>query len=201
MVDETTPERNWKAYFAATEGRPPRPTLLRALDAFEAEGRTGLAVDLGAGTGRDALEMLKRGWRVLAIDGEADALERLRALAGDGGDRLETRVDTIERARLLKADLVNASFVLPFIDPDAFLGVWDKVAEALEGGGRFAGQLLGPRDTWVEDGRCPGYDRRQLEPLFAGWTVEALEEEVDEGVTPQGEPKRWHLWHLNLRRG
>ncbi|MCB1885793.1 MAG: class I SAM-dependent methyltransferase [Geminicoccaceae bacterium] len=201
MADETTPHRNWEAYYANTAGRPPRPTLLYALDAFEKEGGIGLAVDLGAGTGRDAIEILRRGWRVFANDKEAGALERLRAAAGDAADRLDTSTEPMERLHLPKSLLVNASFALPFIEPEMFLSLWQRIHDALEPGGRFAGQLLGPEDTWVRNGRCPGYDRLQLDEILSQWEVERLEEEVDDSVTPQGEAKHWHLWHLNLRRG
>ena len=203
MVEQTPSHLNWQAYYAKTEDRPPRPTTLRALDALKGEGRTGgTALDLGAGTGRDALAILEAGFRVLAIDGEADALDRLRQRAEKAGlgDHLETQVESLERAHLSKADLVNANFVLPFVGPQAFLGLWSKIGDALKGGGRFAGQLLGPQDTWVTSGRCAGYDRLQLGELLKGWTVEHLDEEIDDSTTPQGEAKRWHLWHLNLKR-
>ena len=62
-------------YFAAA-GDVPRDTLLRALELHEAEGRSpGTAVDLGCGGGRDALELLRRGWRVLAVDAEPAAID------------------------------------------------------------------------------------------------------------------------------
>src|SRR6266480_3626651 len=61
----------WTRYYDAA-GEQPRETLLFALDRFDAEAGAevgGLfAVDLGCGTGRDSIELLRRGWRVLAID-------------------------------------------------------------------------------------------------------------------------------------
>ncbi len=73
----------WSRYYEATQGGAPRETLLLALDLFEREGGAAggerLAVDLGCGQGRDTLELLRRGWRVLAIDAEREAIERLRA--------------------------------------------------------------------------------------------------------------------------
>jgi len=73
----------WERYYDAVEGLPPRDTLLLALERLEAdplrdEG-VDLAVDLGCGEGRDTLELLRRGWRVLAIDAEIAGIERLRA--------------------------------------------------------------------------------------------------------------------------
>ena len=37
--------------------------------------RVLFAVDLGCGSGADTIALLKRRWRVLAIDGEAEAID------------------------------------------------------------------------------------------------------------------------------
>jgi tellurite methyltransferase len=195
--------KSWGGYYAATAGRPPRPTLLRALDAFAAEPDAGgrLALDLGCGIGRDTSELLRRGWRVIAIDAEPEAIEGLRAVLGPAdATQVELRCERLEAARLPSCDLVNASFVLPFLDGAEFQPLWRRIAHALRPGGRFAGHLFGPRDSWVVSGRCIGHDRPALETLIRGFTLEHLVEEEEESTTPRGEPKRWHIWHLNLLR-
>lgn len=191
----STQDRGWRGYWDATEARPPRPTLLRALDAFSAEARPpGLAVDLGCGVGRDTVELVRRGWRVIAVDGEADALARL-------GERLP-EVDKVH-ARIEDyipppADLVNASFSLFFLGRTELEALWHR--HDVLSGGRLAGHLLGPRDDWALDGRCTGLSRDELDSWLAGWEVEMLDEEESDTVTPRGEAKHWHLWHLVLRR-
>ncbi|HKW53315.1 MAG TPA: class I SAM-dependent methyltransferase, partial [Stellaceae bacterium] len=62
-------DSDWDEYYERVAGRPPRPTLLAALERFGAEGGQS-ALDLGCGDGRDTIELLRRGWRVLAIDAE-----------------------------------------------------------------------------------------------------------------------------------
>jgi len=54
----------WATYYETLRDRPPRRTLLAALDRFGPPPPDALAVDLGCGDGRDAIEMLRRGWRV-----------------------------------------------------------------------------------------------------------------------------------------
>src|SRR3954468_24291573 len=77
---EHAAKRDWPAYFAAVAGKPARDTLLKALELFEKEKRApGFAVDLGCGSGRDTLELLRRGWRVLAVDSSSEGMELLRA--------------------------------------------------------------------------------------------------------------------------
>jgi len=184
-------------YYDATAGRPPRPTLLDALDWFA--GAAGFAVDLGCGDGRDTIELLRRGWRVLAIDADPDAIARLRARTLPAGAELETRQARFERSSWPRCDLVNASFSLPLCPAEEFPGLWRRVAGSLVPGGRFAGQLYGPRDDWAGRSGMTHHDRASVEALLAGFAIERLEEEESDVVTPRGRPKHWHIFHIVAR--
>src|SRR5581483_4122629 len=132
----------WARYYKATEGRPPRPTLLFALDRFAGEGICGRAADLGCGDGRDTIELLRRDWSVIAIDSEPAGIERLRGRADlPKNVRLDARCGKFEDEKWGAVELVNSSFALPSCPPDAFPAVWQKITASLVAGGRFAGQL------------------------------------------------------------
>lgn len=127
-------------------GRPPRKTLLLALNRFDAEkleNASRLAVDLGCGDGR---------WSVLGIDGEKEAIARLRSRPDIDISLLSTRVMGFETLELPPArDLINASFCLPFCAREEFPGLWAKILAALRTGGRFCGHLFGDRDSWINE--------------------------------------------------
>ncbi len=186
-------ERKWSDYYQAVEGRPPRETLLMALEKFE---EPQFAVDLGCGDGRDAVELLKRGWRVLGIDGEAEAIARLQSRPNIDLNRLETRVMRFENLVLPTVDLVNASFCLPFCPPEHFSELWNKIVAALRVGGRFCGQLFGDRDSWAKYPNMSHHTRSQVEELLQPFTVEVLQEEEHPGTTALGEQKYWHNFHI-----
>jgi len=194
----------WIKYYEATAGRPPRDTLLRALDAFEREGMADcqkFALDLGAGDGRDTVEILQRGWRVLAIDSEPKAFERLRARPDlVRGEALETQIERIEDADLPSADLINASFALPFCAPDRFSTVWSRIVGALKPGGRFAGQLLGVRDDWAKEPNVTCFERDDARALLEELVVEHFEEEETQGSSSVGKAKHWHIFHIVARK-
>jgi len=186
------------AYYDATTQRPPRNTLLVALARFAAPG---FAVDLGCGEGRDTIELLRRGWSVLAIDAEAEAIARLRGRPDlPQAATLETQVTRIEDARWPRCDLVNASFALPLVAPEAFPATWQRIIAALKPGGRFAGQLYGGRDGWAGRAGMTHHDRAAVTQLLAGLEIELLEEEESDSVTPRGQAKHWHVFHIVARR-
>ena len=191
-------DRDWKSYYQRTGHRPPRPTLLFALDRFEAPGT---AVDLGCGGGRDVVEMLRRGWTVHGVDQSDSAGEETLARS----DLPETGSFSFTHARSEAAtwpqyDLTNSSFALPLCPPDTFPRLWQNITNRLNPGGRFSGQLYGPRDSWFGRDGITFHSRTEVEALLDGWEVELLDEEEDDSVTPRGTPKHWHIWHIVARR-
>lgn len=196
----TVDEGRFRAYHDAVAGRPPRRTLLRALDAFDAEKRRGFAVDLGAGEGRDAHALLQRGWAVLAIDTDALALEHLRARADLlPGARLATRHGSFVDAHWPQADLINASFALPLCPAGNFSGLWTRLRASLRPAGHFSGQLYGERDSWAGRPGLTVHSRSAALALIAGWAIEMFDEEETDAVTPRGEAKHWHIFHIVAR--
>jgi SAM-dependent methyltransferase len=213
---------DWPAYFDAVAGLPARETLLYALGRFEGEsgnaaegeqrnaerstalGSERLAVDLGCGDGRDAVVMLERGWRVVAVDGEAEGIRRLEArVPVEARARLRTIVARFEDAQWPECDLVNASFSIPHCSPADFPGLWTKIARSIRRGGRFAGQLFGVNDSWAKrpDGVMRTYHTRaEVDAMLAGFEVEMLDEVEREGKTAFGEPKYWHVFHVVARK-
>ncbi len=193
---------NWNDYYRAVAGRPPRETLLTALQQFETEGlEPGFAVDLGCGDGRDTIELLRRDWRVLAIDGELDAIATLLNRPDIDPDHLQTQLARFEDLTLPNSvDLINASFCLPFCRPEAFPHLWQTITQALRPGGRFSGQLFGARDSWASNPEMNHHTREQLDQLLLPYVVEFLDEEDHPGKTALGEEKHWHIWNLVLRK-
>ena len=198
---------DWAAYYEKTGTRPPRPTLIFALDRFDEEfGAAGLppdayAADLGSGSGRDTIEILRRGWPVLAVDKEPDAIEQLLARPDlPDGARIDTQLARYEDMTLPSCTLVNAAFSLPLCPESAFPAVWEKILSALRPGGRFSGQLYGDRDSWAGDETMTHLTRAEAEAFLEPFEVEYFEEEEDDSVTPRGVAKHWHIFHIVARK-
>lgn len=195
--DDST-RRDFAAYYEGAKGRPPRPALVRAASSF---ARPGFAVDLGCGDGRDTVELLRRGWRVLALDSSEEGVRRLREREDFPREAaLETRVARIEASAWPPADLINASFVLPLLAPADFGRVWKRIGASLVSGGRFTGQLYGPNDGWADRPGLSILDRAAVERLISAFAVELFDEVENDAPTARGKPKHWHVFHLILRK-
>ncbi len=195
--------RDWPGYFEATKGREPRETLLNALELFErdADTKPRFAIDFGCGEGRDTAELLRRGWRVLAIDGHPDGLRRLMQRRDhDAPERLTMQLVPFERVELPRCDLFNASFSLPFCDPGSFDQLWSKIVGSIVPGGRFAGQLFGERDSWASIADRSHHTRERVEELLGDLEIESLKEDERDGQDCTGTGKHWHVYHIIARK-
>jgi SAM-dependent methyltransferase len=185
--------------YAWSGGREPRSLLLAACEELGA-GRGRLAIDLGCGEGTDALELLARGWSVLAVDAEPAGLALLRARippAAAGGVRVLCA--SFAEADLPCAHLIHAGFSLPFCPPQEFPALWDRIRRALASGGVFAGQLSGTRDTWAGNPEMTFHARHQVEVLLGGLDILRLEEAERDGHAFSG-PRHWHTFGIFARK-
>lgn len=191
----------WGAYYQRLRDRPPRKTLLAALDGFGPDAAGSLAIDLGCGDGRDVIEMLRRGWRVVAVDSEPEALRQLQARELPGGHDLTPVLARLEEVPLpLGVRLVNSSFAMPLCEPDAFHRLWERIREALPPGGRFSGQWYGPKDSWAGRPGLTFLARDEALALLQGLEVEMFQEEETDGETRKGNTKHWHIFHVVARQ-
>ena len=200
-MTENERSAGWAAYYDKLRDRPPRRTLLAALDRFGATSAGALALDLGCGDGRDTIEMLRRGWRVIAVDAEPEALRQLQARALPPNSDVTPVIARLEEVPVpLGVQLINSSFAMPLCEPEAFRDLWGRIREGLPPGGRFSGQWYGPRDSWVGRPGLTFLGREEALALLEGLELELFEEEESDGVTPRGTPKYWHIFHIVARK-
>jgi SAM-dependent methyltransferase len=200
-MTESDRSAGWAAYYRQLRDRPPRKTLLAALDAFGKPPHDALVIDLGCGDGRDVIEMLRRGWKVVAVDAEPEALRQLQArplLKGSDVTPLNARLEDVPIP--LGVHLVNSSFAMPLCEGASFRRTWERIREALPSGGRFSGQWYGPRDSWFGRPGMTFLSREEALALLQGLDLEMFQEEEVDGVTPRGNAKHWHILHIVAKK-
>lgn len=160
--------------------------------------QSGLALELGCGTGQGCEFFLARGWRVTAIDIDPRAIEATRERVGDSAG-LELIQGDIVEVPFAASEAVAAGFVLFFLNPEQFAATWRKISEALQPGGVLLVQFLGPKDDWSSGGGL-SHDRPEVDDLLAGYEVLHQEEVERDGKTAWGESKHWHVHHVIARK-
>ncbi|GAB3611598.1 class I SAM-dependent methyltransferase [Humibacter ginsengiterrae] len=195
---------DWSDFYTAQAGRAVRPTFTAAMDAWrEARGCVaGDAIDLGCGDGVESRTLVRRGWRVLALDSDPGVVERVTAGVPEGElERLTVRRASFEELAgggLPAADVVYAGFALPFCSGDVFARLWSGIRSSLRSGGLFAGELFGPHDDFAQWPDVNTHDRVDVDRLLDGLDVLLLQEDDRDGASFAG-PKHWHVFHIVAR--
>lgn len=192
-----------KNFHLVTADDPASPILLRTLEKRFSPGKVGRALDVGCGSGRDSLELLKRGWRVVALDASFEGLSLLQRRA---------RPDDLTRLELMNArfqdcafsddsfDWVHASYSLPFCMPARFPEFWAGLVKSLRSDGWFTGQFFGPKDSWASDPGFSIFSREDVMRLLNGFDVLEFKEAELDAAGRTAPLKHWHVFHVVARK-
>lgn len=204
FIDNHKIKSEWANYYENTlYFTRPHLTLMLAYQYFEMENQSfGKAVDLGAGTGRDTLFLLEKGWEVLALDKEELAIDIILNRVEQNLANLETSTISFSEMNLPEnVDLINASFSLPYAKPEEFYEVWEKISSSLRPGGRFCGHFFGENDSWSNKPDLTFLSEDEVFSLFENhFLIEYYQ--IEEGLFPEanGNMKYWHRYHLVAKK-
>lgn len=190
---------SWDDYYNKIQGREPRQLLLDVLAKYPT-GNSLHAIDLGCGDGTETTVLLSRGWHVLAVDGAEAGIKRLLdKVPQEGQVRLRTQVAKFEEVALPSADLIHASYSLPFCHPSQFPALWEKIKNALNPNGRFAGQFFGVRDSWANEPDMTFHTEEQVREMLGEFETEYFHEQDEDGEAASG-PKHWHVFTVIAKK-
>jgi hypothetical protein len=201
MPDEAQQDpADWADFYRHTAGREPRPLFAKGMAALDFAGMTPeQAVEIGFGDGTETMFLLASGWRVLAIDSEPAAAERLRSqVPPKAAVRLTVQSAPAESVALPPFELLYSGYALPFLKPDSFPTFWAGVRSQLRPGGFIVVNFFGPHDSWVGREGMSFIDRDTVTQLADGLEVIAIDEEDNDGDSFLG-PKHWHVFDLIAR--
>lgn len=163
----------------------PELTTQQAADDIIVANLPRIAVDLGAGKGRDTKYLLSKGFKVLAVESNALACESLKAIPCENltvqcANFDEMRLDDLAQP----ASLINASFSLPYAGRDKVEGIVAKIAAKLIPGGSFSGQFFGSKCSFVADskGKVASHSEQDVIRLFHSHHMDVVSCQVEAGT-------------------
>lgn len=195
---------DWSSYYKNKSNLIPRDTLLKTLNFFDKEKKgevRHIANDVGCGHGADTLELLKRGWHVNAFDSETEGLLLLKQSVSAGlMNRLTLINQKFECIELPECNLLNASYSLPFCQPDHFNQLWNEIQRCIKPEGRFSGNFFGEKDEWSANKKMSFHSRKKVDKLFCDFIIEYFDERDEDGATADGTPKHWHVFSVIAKK-
>ncbi len=160
-----------------------------------------IAIDCGCGTGSDMAFLLENGYEVHGFDNHPKSIE---VCSRRFSDNPKARVSESSFAEFCypACGLVIANASLFFCAPGEFLAVWGKIVDAIELGGIFCGDFMGPNDSWLTDScyTLTSLQEGEVKALFSGFEIVHFFENEWEGETAMGRTKHWHTFHVIARK-
>lgn len=157
----------------------------------------GTVVDLGCGTGQGALWLAEKNLAVIAIDNDPEMLAIAKAKRNH--DAINYILGDMTEFPKSACEVVVAVFSLFFLRLEELESCIANIQSNLNPGGIFAGQLLGPRDDFLQDG-ATGLTSEHAKRLLNHFDILSWDEVERDGKTVWGEPKHWHVYHFIVRQ-
>lgn len=132
--------RNIEKYYENTKNALPHENIKEFI---KISNKPGKAIDLGCGTGRYTVFLIKNGWEVLAIDREDNMDMISNKLEPEELNRFKFISKNFEKIELEENNLVVANFSLPFCRKEYFDELWDKIVQSISKGRLFCWKLFG----------------------------------------------------------
>ncbi len=188
-----------KKYYENTQNALPHSMVMKFID-MNIEPKN--AIDLGCGTGRDTIYLIKNGWNVLAIDRENTKKIISSKLDNEQLKMFRFNCQNFEDIELEKNNLLVANFSIPFCKKKYFSEFWNKITDSILSGGYFVGNFFGLNDSWAKiKEQMVFLTKEQVLNLFndSFEIVEFTEVEKD-GKTRLGKMKHWHIYNVLAKK-
>ena len=142
---------NIEKFYENTKNAMPHDNIKRFV---EIKTKTGNAIDLGCGAGRDTIFLIKNNWNVTAIDRE-DTQNIIEAnLNTEDLKKFKFMCQNFETIKLYKNDLIVSNFSIPFCSKNYFNDFWNKIVNSINNG-----RILCWKFFWIK--RFMGINKRK----------------------------------------
>lgn len=189
---------NIEKYYDNTKNAMPNYTVRKFI---ELNVKSGNAVELGCGAGRDTVYLIRKGWNVLSIDREDVESRITKNLTKVELKRFRFSKQKFENIELEKNNLVVANFSLPFCNKNDFKELWNKINDSILKDGYFVGNFFGDKDEWKSTKEEMTFlTKEQVIELFKDFEIIEFKEVEKDGFTGLEKMKHWHIFNVIAKK-
>lgn len=159
------------------------------------------AIDLGCGSGRDTIALLKKGYNVLSIDKDSVESTITKNIPENEIKRFKFIKGNFEELIFPSTDLFVSNFALSFCSFKNFDILWNKIVDSINIDGFIVGNIFGINDEWNDSKHNMTFLNRiqVLEKLSSFQIIKFFEKEFD-GITTLGKQKHWHIFYFIAKK-
>lgn len=121
-------DSNKEKYYNVTKNSSPHLNVINFLNLNVPPQK---AIDLGCGTGRDTIALLKNNWNVLSIDREDTESIIKHQLTNKELKNFRFKKCLFGKMKLPKVNLIVANFSLPFSKKEFFSNIWENITNSI----------------------------------------------------------------------
>lgn len=190
----------WNEYYKQTISEFPSKILAKYFDlGLDSNNENKIAIDLGCGVGNDTVYLLKKDYKVTAVDKESSVIDLIRSRVSDTS-KLDFIIDNFENIKLNKANLIVSNLSIYFCKPQYFDRFCHEITNNIIEGGYFVGNFLGKEDEWSTDSNRTFIDKEELYSIFKDFEIVFFKEKKFNKKTAKGRMKFWHIYQIIARK-
>ncbi len=170
--------------------------MLKTIKSLMMEGivEGGTMLDLGCGSGKDALAASENGFEVTAVDKKP--IPELPLI-----HFIESKIEDFD-IEANKYDFIYADNSLPFLLKDDVKKVLLDATQKLKGGGVVYFSLFGEHDSWVNDKQMNFWKKEEVNEFVGSLELFLYRKTEEEGYAAamNGDTKYWHIFRFILKK-
>ena len=187
-------------YYNKTINCEVRPLLKKFFEEeFDKNIPDKTAIDLGCGAGNETKYLIKKGFKVTAVDKEERVIELIEKQVENKAN-LDFIICDFEELKLHESSLITSFFSLFFCKPNKFDSFMEEITNNINKNGYFVGNFLGKEDAWAHIESRSFVDENKIREIFKDFEIIFLKEEKYYKDSVRIKNKFWHVFNVIAKK-
>ncbi len=183
-------QNHWDEHFQTILDDPPEQFVVSGLNRIGEKGNGKVAIDLGSSVGHETKLLLQKGYKVIAVDSNAKALDYMMMQTGIRQYKpklttINSKFESLNFTKLPQADLVVSSFALPFVSRNKFKRVWQDITANIKPGGHIIVNLFDSSFSFYNNkSNMTFHTKSEAKALFTNFKIIEFREVRNDPLKP-----------------